>query len=623
MREHRTVIYRLSPRQWKPATQVVVVLSLLVSLPLLVTLVSLSTHHWNPVLDLAMTEFRVRDVGTWHTPLIGLPGRIGDQPNQGSHPGPLSFYLLAPVYRLFGGTSYSLEVGSVLIHISAVAASLALAYRRGGHRVAIAVAAVLAVVLRGYGSNVLSQPWNPYLPLMAFVAVLLGVWSILEGDTVALIVVVVAGTLCMQTHVPYVGMVGGVVAAVLGWLLIRRRVLPGAARIDMPQLKRDGLIAAVVGVVLWLPLVADQVRHTPGNISKLGTYFQHPPAESIGLRRSVQLLFEHFNVFRVVVEAFNQADYFKSTAFTINGSAMPGAAVVLVWVLCAVQAWRLRHRLLIHLNVVIAVCLALAVISMSRIFGIVWYYLMFWLWSIVALSLLTIVWTLVETMRRAWPARSVQLRAYSTVAAGLVLVASTATFSYSAARAEPPEYYLSRPLDALVGPTALALDAGTGAATGRDGRYSVIWRDAAFFGSQGYGLLNELDRRGFTVGAVPYFYTTATSQRVIDPATATAEVIFATGGYVDIFRAKPGAVEVAYTDPRSPEQKQQYDSLSAEVVKGLQDEGLGELVPTMTLNLFGVQLDQRVPRRINTLIDRMLQLGQPTSVFIAPPGTTD
>lgn len=263
------MISRLSPRQWKPGTQVVAVLSLLVSLPLLVTLVSLSRHHWNPVLDLAMTEFRVRDVGTWHTPLIGLPGRIGDQPNQGSHPGPLSFYLLAPVYRLFGGTSYSLEVGSVLIHISAVAASLALAYRRGGRRVAIAVAAMLAVVLRGYGSNVLSQPWNPYLPLVAFVAVLLGVWSILEGDTVALIVVVVAGTLCMQTHVPYVGMVGGVVAAVLGWLLIRRRVLPGVARIEMPGLKRNGLIAAAVGVVLWSPLVVDQVRHTPGNISKL------------------------------------------------------------------------------------------------------------------------------------------------------------------------------------------------------------------------------------------------------------------------------------------------------------------------------------------------------------------
>jgi hypothetical protein len=61
-------------------------------------------HGLVPVLDLAMTEFRVRDVGGGDTPLIGLPGRIGVFPDQGSHPGPLSFYLLAPVYRLAGSS---------------------------------------------------------------------------------------------------------------------------------------------------------------------------------------------------------------------------------------------------------------------------------------------------------------------------------------------------------------------------------------------------------------------------------------------------------------------------------------------------------------------------------------
>ena len=66
-----------------------------VGLPLLVAVVALHRQRWYPVLDLAMTEFRVRDVFTSHTPLIGLPGRIGEYPDQGSHPGPLSFYLLA------------------------------------------------------------------------------------------------------------------------------------------------------------------------------------------------------------------------------------------------------------------------------------------------------------------------------------------------------------------------------------------------------------------------------------------------------------------------------------------------------------------------------------------------
>ncbi len=37
-------------------------------------------------------------------------------PDQGSHPGPLSFYLLAPAYRILGSTPFSLELGTVLIH---------------------------------------------------------------------------------------------------------------------------------------------------------------------------------------------------------------------------------------------------------------------------------------------------------------------------------------------------------------------------------------------------------------------------------------------------------------------------------------------------------------------------
>ncbi len=600
----------------------IVLLSAAVCLPLVIALVALSGHHWNPVLDLAMTEFRVRDVGTRHTPLIGLPGRIGDQPNQGSHPGPLSFYLLSPTYRLLGSTAYSLEVGTVLIHALAVVSALVIAFRRGGWRMCLAIAAMLAFVLRGYGSNVLTQPWNPYIPLVAFVVVLLSVWSVLEGDSAALIVLVIAGTLCSQTHVPYVGMVGGLVVLLVMWLVARTRSARFGPPIEMPALRRHSIIAIVVGVVLWLPPVADQLRHSPGNISKLSDYFRNPPEQNIGLRHSVQLLFEHFNVFRVVVEAFNQSDYFKATAFTINGSSLPGVLVVAAWAACAVQAWRLRHRRLIHLHALIAVSLGLAVISMSRIFGIVWYYLMFWLWSIVALALLAMAWTVLETIRRARPTRAPQCATVATGAAAAVLVLSTLAFSYSSARALPPEYYLSQPLDALVTPTAAALDAGTGAATGRDGRYAVVWRDAAFFGSQGYGLLNELDRRGFHVGAAPYFYTTATSQRVVDPATSTAEVIFATGGYVEQFRAIPEAVEVAYTDPRSAAEKVRYDSLKTDVAQLLVDNGLGELVPTMELNLFGVQLDQRVPRSINVLIDQMLQLGQPTAVFVAPPGTS-
>jgi len=46
------------------------------SFPLVVALVELRRPHWYPLLDMAQTEIRVRDV-TSHPPLIGLAGRIG------------------------------------------------------------------------------------------------------------------------------------------------------------------------------------------------------------------------------------------------------------------------------------------------------------------------------------------------------------------------------------------------------------------------------------------------------------------------------------------------------------------------------------------------------------------
>src|SRR5262249_47740960 len=115
------------PRWWA-----VVAAALLVGLPMIVAVAVLRAKPWHPVLDLPMTDFRVRDVVGRHTPLIGLPGRIGPYPNQGSHPGPLSFYLLAPTYRLLGSSSWAMEAGTVVIHLTAIGLGLWLAARRLG-----------------------------------------------------------------------------------------------------------------------------------------------------------------------------------------------------------------------------------------------------------------------------------------------------------------------------------------------------------------------------------------------------------------------------------------------------------------------------------------------------------
>ena len=207
--EHAVDQQRSHPRS-PPRWLVVTGLAALVGLPLIVATMALRRPHWYPVLDLAMTEMRLRDVGTRHTPLIGLPGRIGPSlAEQGSHPGPLSFYLLAPLYRLFGSSAWSMQAATVVVHLAAVVVALALAARRGGARVALAVAAAMVFLIAGYGLTVLTQPWNPYIPLLWWVVLLQAAFSVVCGDVAMLPVAVAAGSLCAQTHVPYLGLAVG------------------------------------------------------------------------------------------------------------------------------------------------------------------------------------------------------------------------------------------------------------------------------------------------------------------------------------------------------------------------------------------------------------------------------
>ena len=128
----------------------------LLAIPFVVALVALAHPHWFPVLDMAQTELRIRDVWSAHPPLIGLPGRIGTIARQGSHPGPISFWLLSPFYRLFGATAWAMDAAAVCLNVVVIGATLWLARRRGGVLLALGFAAVsllAALVLRLDGAH--------------------------------------------------------------------------------------------------------------------------------------------------------------------------------------------------------------------------------------------------------------------------------------------------------------------------------------------------------------------------------------------------------------------------------------------------------------------------------------
>lgn len=584
------------------------------TLPLIVALAVLGRRTWYPILDLAMTELRVRDVGSRHPPLIGLVGRIGPLGRQGSHPGPLSFWALWPAYRAFGASSWALEVSTVALHVLAMATSLWLAFRRGGIKLVIAVAAVVAVLLHAYGPSTLTQPWNPYLPLTWFIVFLLAAWSVVADDLPMLPVMVFAGSFCAQTHVPYLGLTIGLTGFTIlfaSWSAYRRRRQPGALRRYAWWLA----VAAGVLVLVWTPPVLDQIRHTPGNFSVLSDYFRNPPETPVGLRNAVDVWLVHLNPAHVVRPVVT-ADQTR----VATGSLIPGILFLGTWAASFVAAWRLRHRALLRLDIVLGVAVVLALISMSRIFGLVWYYLMLWAWIITALMAFAVVWTAVVLVRR----RLNDATATRAAMVGLAALAGTAVLfsaltTVDAASVEFPARRLSDTLSVLVPRTVDVLERPSAPGGGRDGRYLVTLRDPVDIGATGYGLVNELDRHGFDVGVIEGLGPGATRYRVRDPADATG-VVHLSIGPEDIakWRAIPGVREVARTDPRTPSERAEFRRLRREVIDEFNAAGLTDLVSTVDGNLFGLSLNVRVPESARRKLVRMTTLGLPAAVFIGP-----
>jgi len=613
-------------------------LTALLCAPLLIALVVLRQPRWFPILDIAMTELRVRAVGTSHTPLIGLPGRIGRYAQeQGSHPGPLSFWLLAPIYRLLGASSWAIAVSTVALHGAAVATSLWLARRRAGIGLMLGTALVLAILMRNYGAEFLTQPWNPYMPLLWWFVVLLAVWSVLCRDLVALPVAVFAGSFCTQTHAPYVGIVGGVGLLALAGVVLSYRAADDAAGRKRVLTWVGGSV--VLGAVLWSGPVVDQFRSDPGNFSLLIDHFGSPPEESVGLGQGIKLSLLHLNVWRFVTEQGAAIGSMFPAQKAPPGSTLPGILLLVVWGASIVTAWKLRHQRLLRLHLVVGASLLFSVFSISRIFGQLWYYLMIWAWGVTGLLLLAVGWTAVAAFgaRRAEAqARSNEPdgaddpapRGLSLARAGLagllaVTIVSSIVFSVDAASTEVPAQPLSETMETIVPEVVRALNDGDEEYRGQDEKYLVNWSDLLYIGAQGVGLVNELDRAGFDVGVVGPWGTAVGRFRVRTPAEATSYVHLANGEEVDVWRAKPGMVELAYLDPRTPAERERFEEVRELVIDDLVANGLDDLLDDVDRNLFAAAIDERISKVAQDGMTEMGDLGLPTAVFVGPPSVLD
>jgi hypothetical protein len=589
----------LTARPWR----LIVLAAVLAIIPAIVTLVRLAGRHWYPAGDMAQAELHVR--GFWHSPpLVGAAGRIeSDSGVQGSHPGPSLWFLLYPVYALLGRTSFGLMVSVTAVDLASFLVALWLAFRRGGVALLLLVAALLPILVRASGPAFFIEPWNPWIAVFPFLVFLLSMWAVVDGEVAFLPLAVLAGSHCIQCHTGYILLVAAILAAATLWTVVEEW---RAGRERRNRMLRWLAIAAGAGVLIWIPPVIDQLTRTPGNMSILVQHFGSPREPYLPKRIVAKVLASELSIAGPWL-----------TGPTLVTRNMLGAVVTLaLWggaIWAAVRA-RLRSALLLHGLLGVAAIAAIA--SVERIFGGYQEYTIRWFWVLTGFIVVASLWTLWTALAPRGPRRAgaavVAVAVVVAVALGFTGIAA-AQFGARAQLSGAPDSAL---VGALAGPTAAALQP--------HGRYLVRWWDPVGLGATPFGLVLELERRGFTTGVDQQYSAAALPQRVMREDTADGVLYVVLGSKIDEVRGTPGVKEVASADLRTDAERARYDDLHAYLVRRFTELGRADLAAQLDSQAGSAGLlfiQPPLPRDVADAVSELVSLRLPAAVFLVPPGT--
>ncbi len=601
--------FALRMNRWAPVLGV----GFLLCVPLVAFVAWHRAHdHWAPIFDVAMLEMHVRDVGTAHTPLIGLGGRLGADGNA-SHPGPVAFYLLAPVYRLLGGTYWALRASMAVMNAVAIIASLVIANRRSGRSAVLAVGVWLGLLEVGDGLMTLTEPFNPHLPVFWFGPFLVAAWSVVDEDRRLFPILVAIACICAQIHVSYLPLCGAI--GLYAFFFFARSWHRAANRAESREHLRLFITSVAIAVVLWLPPIIEQLTRSPGNLTTVVDYFAHPPEreQSLGLWNGIQTSVANLDlaylayglsspgVFREWIDPWPQATH--------------GAPVLAVWALVALATWK-RVPELRRLHVLLLVSFLVFVVAVSRILGFPMPYLLFPGWAIGMGILVVTMAAVLVACTRTWQAPRVA-RGTSLVALA-VLLGCMARLAVTAPEAIPPDPARAAQLALLAPKVAEGLRLRRGAATGESGRYFIKSSSAMPYDGQVFGLLNELERSGFSVIMQPPFGWNIGKHRIGDEKEATATLYLVTGGFVDDVGRSPEATLLAYVDSRTPEARADYELVRSVVVSDLRRLGHAAVADRIDWDLGAAEQVRGLDEFSRIALGKMVEIGIPAAVYVEP-----
>jgi hypothetical protein len=493
-----------------------------------------------------------------------------------------------------------------------------LARRRGGWTFAgVSALSVLAVV-RSSGTDFMIEPWNPWLALLPFAAFVFLVLEVLVPspsddvsaairagrlDSMFLACAVAVGSHCVQSHAGYALLVVPPIGVMLVALTIRRMRNRDSIGVRFsPRVFTPLFVGVVTALVMWSPALLDQMRRRPGNLSILWQHFVSPEEPTLAFHESVEIIMVQMNLFGPWL--FGPGAARSELVRWIGFIAF--IAVVCAGFFAAKSAHTMpRSRAVFSILIGFHV---LGSISILRIFGPYYEYTVRWFWLLTAITLAFGLFTAFSAIAPSVRLKIRSFAAPSTLVGFILLVLSCISVIQVVDRVKLPGRTDSKILAGLVDDVSRGID--------KDKTYQIRFYDPYTLNATGFGLLLELERRGFTVKVAPEFAAAALPHRTA-PMEQTDEVLWVVvGPALEEARSDPVLTVLATFNPRTPQQETRAKDLLNQVEGGLREAGREDLVSSLDSPGASILFAQPpLPEETAELVRELIGMGQPTGVF--------
>lgn len=228
--------------------------------------------EWVPANDPALMGIQALEVGSAETPLTGQPStsaRYVEEDRHVDHPGPLHFYLLAAPMRLLGAELGMLSV-SLLINGACLLIAAWAVFRRLGPVGGVIGAVLLGLVSFTTGAAHLVDPVSSEIARYPLLCSSVLIWCLLCGDIRLLPLTTGVVSFAAQQHLSVLPAIAVLtVAGVAGFVYMWGRGGRWREHTARRALAVWGGWSAILGLVLWSPVLLQQITGRPGNLTML------------------------------------------------------------------------------------------------------------------------------------------------------------------------------------------------------------------------------------------------------------------------------------------------------------------------------------------------------------------